>query len=95
MAGNVRLFPRIFGGPRLEKEPAQGWDKETEAITAIGQWLSTVETQEAKLRCLAYWMWRLKSNDDPAKIRDWVDATAETSAEIVGGKVGFGETKRD
>lgn len=79
--------------PRKDKEAAPDWDKETEALNAVGQWLSTLPTQEQKLRCLAYWMWRLKSNDDPARIRDWVDATAETSAEIVGGRTGFGGTK--
>lgn len=91
MAGNVRLFPRIFGGPRLEKEPAQGWDKEHEALGAILQWLSTLDSKEQKFRVLAVCMWRLKSGDDPAKIQDWVDSITEQSAEIIGGQVGFGE----
>lgn len=93
--GVVRRFPRIFGGgPRLEQEPAPGWDQETEAIAAVGQWLSTIPTKEQKFRLLSYWMWRLKSDDDPKKIEDWVESVAENSAEIIGGKVGFGETQK-
>jgi len=92
MAGVLR-FPKIFGaGPRIEKEPAPGWDVESEALVAMLQWLSTLETQEQRLRVLAYCMWRVKSGDDPKKIGDWVESVAEHSAEIIGGKVGFGET---
>lgn len=83
----------ILPWPRRQKEPAPNWDKEHEALGAILQWLSTLDSKEQMFRVLTVCMWRLKSGDEPAKIRDWVDSIAEQSTEIVGGQTGFGETK--
>lgn len=88
--GVIRL-PKIFGGgPRPEREPAPNWDNETEAMRCIGEWLATLPDDEAKLRILTYWMWRLKSGHAP-KVSEWVDSIAEQSAVAVSRRHGFQE----
>ena len=86
--GVVRLSRMFGGGPRLDKEPAPGWDKATAAMTHIGEWLSTVPTKEGQYRVLAYWMWRLKSDEQP-HIQEWVEAIAEESAVKLATEAGF------
>lgn len=88
---SVIRMPKIFGGgPRPEREPAKGWDPETEALKCVGEWLATVPTTEQKLRILSYWMWRLKSQDDP-KVEVWVESVAEQSTMMVSKRHGFSE----
>lgn len=88
--GVIKLPSFMGGGPRPEREPAKGWDKESEALRCVGEWLSTVDSDEAKLRILTYWMWRLKSGDSP-KVTDWVESIAEQSTMMVSKKHGFSE----
>lgn len=86
----VRL-PKMFGGgPRLEKEPAPGWDAEGQALLHIGEWLSQIPTKEGQFRALSYWMWRLKSDEAP-NIQDWVESVAEQSAVKLARENGFKE----
>lgn len=85
----VTRFPRLFGGgPRLEPQPAPGWDVETQAIMHIGEFLTTIPTKEGQYRALAYWMWRLKSGDQP-HIEDWVHSVAEECAVKLATESGF------
>lgn len=84
-------FPKFMGGgPRVDREPAPDWDKEAEAIRCVGEWLAGLDTQEQRLRVLTYWMWRLKSKDDP-KVEVWQDSIAEQSTMIVSKRHGFSE----
>ena len=82
----------MFGGTsRPEREPAPDWDSELTAIRGIGEWLATIESNEGKLRALSYFMWRLKSGDDP-RVETWIDQIAEQSTMMVSKKHGFTES---
>lgn len=82
----IRLFSRSKARPADDKPVYE----ETEILHRIGEWLSHLETEEEQFRALTYWMWRVKSKDHPT-FGDWQDSIAEQSAEIVGGRTGFGE----
>lgn len=73
-------------------EPAPQWDHETEVLGQIGGWLGQL-SEEAQLRVLTYWMWRLKSKDNP-HVENWVESIAEQSAVAVSQRVGFTEGVR-
>lgn len=88
MAELFRL-PKMFGGaPRPTKEPAPGWDVELQAMGGIGEWLATIPTKEGQYRALSYFMWRLKSDDQP-HINEWVESVAEESAIKLAQEAGF------
>ena len=74
---------------RSEQEAGPGCDPQSEAINFIGQWLSTLPTQDQQFRVLTYWIWRLKSGDDPKKIYNWVTSFAEQSTVEIAGRTGF------
>lgn len=86
---SVIRMPRFLGGPD-RRAPSPDWDKETTAMCRIGEWLAGLDGDEAKLRVLTYWMWRLKSNAAPERIEEWVDSIAEQSAIQVAKRHGFG-----
>lgn len=89
----VLRFPRFLGGarrPQFEADVELRPDAEMQAIVGIGEWLSTLGSEEAKLRALTFHMWRLKSNDTQ-KIDDWVHSIAEQSTMIVSKRNGFKE----
>jgi len=85
----IRLFSRAKARP-ADDRPAY---EETEIIHRIGEWLSHLETEEEQFRVLTYWLWRIKSKDNP-KFGDWQENVAEQSAEMIGGRTGFGETQK-
>ncbi len=87
----VIRMPRMFGGgPRVDPQPAPGWDHEMEAMRHIGEWLGQLNESE-QLRVLAYFMWRLKSNERP-HLQDWVESVAEQAAVDVSKRHGFKES---
>ncbi len=89
----VLRFPRFLGGarrPQFEADVELKPDAEMQAIVGVGEWLSTLETEEQKLRVLTLHMWRLKSGDTQ-KIDDWVTSIAEQSTMIVSKRNGFKE----
>jgi hypothetical protein len=86
----VRLPRFLGGGPRPDREPAPNWDKETEAMRCVGEWLAQLDNDEARFRVLTYWMWRLKSGEAP-NISAWVDTVAEQSAVELSRRAGFRE----
>jgi hypothetical protein len=84
------IFPRFMRRPQIQPDKQLAPSAELQAMMAIEEWLATVESEEAKLRLLSYFMWRLKSGDSP-KITDWVESIAEQSTMIVSKKHGFSE----
>jgi hypothetical protein len=87
----VIKMPKMFGGTsRPEREPAHDWDDELTAMRGIGEWLATIPSQEGKLRALSYFMWRLKSGDDP-RVETWMESIAEQSTMTVSKRAGFSE----
>lgn len=89
----VLRFPRFLGGarrPQFEADVELRPDGEMQAIVGVGEWLSTLETEEQKLRVLTLHMWRLKSGDTQ-KVDDWVHSIAEQSTMIVSKRNGFKE----
>lgn len=84
----VRLPRFLGGGPRPEREPAPNWDKETEAMRCVGEWLAYCDDDESRFRVLTHWMWRLKSGKSP-NIEAWVDTVAEQSAVELSRRAGF------
>lgn len=85
----VIRMPRMFGGgPRPDKQPADDWDKELEAMRSVGEWLATLDDPEARFRVLTYWLWRERSDAAP-RIQQWVDAVANQSAGDLSAKHGF------
>lgn len=89
----VRLPRFLGGGPRPDREPAPNWDKETEVMRCVGEWLAQLDNDEARFRVLTYWMWRLKSGETP-NISAWVDTVAEQSAVELSRRAGFREGDR-
>jgi len=90
--GVVRL-PRFLGGarrPQFEADVELKPDAEMQALVGIGEWLSTLDSDEKKLRALTFHMWRLKSGDTQ-KIDDWIHSIAEQSTMIVSKRNGFKE----
>ena len=84
-------FPRILGGgPSTNKQPADGWDVELQAMQGMAEWLATIPSPEGQFRALSYLMWRLKSGEAP-KIDEWVESIAEQSAVTVARQHGFKE----
>ena len=83
---DVLRMPRFLGGRRAPQVPLH--DPEVDAMGGIGQWLAGLPDDDARFRCLAYWMWRLKSGKSP-QIAAWVDEIAEECAIDLGGKSGF------
>ena len=83
-------FMRRPERPQFEADKVYRKDPEVEAIGGIGEWLSTLDSEEAKLRCLTIWMWRLKDGTSP-KQTDWVESIAEQSTMMVSKKHGFSE----
>jgi hypothetical protein len=71
-------------------EPAPEWDHELVAMQRIGEWLGQL-TEPQQLRVLAYFMWRLKSEDRP-RLEEWVESVAEQSAVDVSRRYGFKES---
>lgn len=79
-------------GRRVSKdnlEPAPEWDHELVAMQRIGEWLGQLDEAQ-QLRVLAYFMWRLKSQDRP-RLEEWVESVAEQSAVYVSRRYGFKE----
>jgi hypothetical protein len=72
---------------KADKEPAPEWDHELVAMQRIGEWLGQL-TEAQQLRVLAYFMWRLKSQDRP-RLEEWVESVAEQSAVDVSRRHGF------
>lgn len=87
--GVIRL-PRFMGGH--SSAPEERRYEETEVIKEIGKWLSHLETEEEQFRCLTYWLWRLKSKDNP-RFEAWAENVAEESAEMMGQRTGFGRVR--
>ena len=83
-------FLRRPDRPQFEPDKSYLPDPEVEAIGAIGQWLSTLSTDEARLRALTFHMWKLKDGTSP-KQTDWVESIAEQSTMMVSKKHGFSE----
>jgi len=83
-------FMRCPTRPEFEADKVYRKDPEVEAIGGIGEWLSTLDSDEARLRCLAFHMWKLKDGTSP-KQTDWVESIAEQSTMIVSRKHGFSE----
>jgi hypothetical protein len=75
---------------KADKEPAPEWDHELVAMQRIGEWLGQL-TEAQQLRVLAYFMWRLKSQDRP-RLEEWVESVAEQSAVDVSRRYGFKES---
>ncbi len=86
----MAVIRKIFGASRPEREPHPDWDVELSAMRGIGEWLATIPTEEGRLRALSYFMWRLKSGDDP-RVESWVESIAEQSTMMVSKKHGFSE----
>jgi|GEM_PF-3182307 len=90
---DLSRLPRFLGGgrrPQFEADVELRPDAEMQALVGIGEWLSTLDTDEKKLRALTFHMWRLKSNDTQ-KVDDWVTSIAEQSTMIVSKRNGFKE----
>ena len=85
----MSILPWPRKAKREEMRPHPDWDFETEAMREIGAWLGQL-SEEAQLRILTYWMWRLKSKDRP-NVEHWVESIAEQSAVEVSRRAGFRE----
>lgn len=84
------IFPRFMRRPQVAPDKQLAPSSEMQAMAAIEEWISTIETEEGKLRVLSYFMWRLKSGESP-KITEWVESIAEQSTMMVSKKHGFSE----
>lgn len=92
--GVIHMLPRFLGGarrPQFEADVELRPDPELQAMIGVGEWLSTLKTEEQKLRVLTVHMWRLKSGD-AQRIEDWVHSIAEQSTMIVSKRHGFQES---
>lgn len=76
---SVIKLPRFMRS--AQREPADNWDSEIEAMRAVGEWLAQID-EKAQARVLSYWWWRVRDGKSPM-VDKWVVATAEECADDV------------